>query len=74
MCMNTRGLGAEVAHRASGMAGALKPIKELIAPSPLIPLAKKVTYCESIAASRMFYCSSTWDDVPGYSERQIVQH
>eukprot|EP00959_Pyramimonas_sp_CCMP1952_P216563 4529616-Pyramimonas_sp.AAC.1 len=62
--MDTGGLGADVAHRAAGMVGALKPIMKLIAPSPLMPLAKKVMYCESLAASRMFYCSSTWDDVP----------
>eukprot|EP00959_Pyramimonas_sp_CCMP1952_P276682 5783630-Pyramimonas_sp.AAC.1 len=59
--MDTRGLGAEISHRAAGMTGAPRPVEKIVAPSPIGPPAEDG------------YGFAIWDYAPACIGRQIAQ-
>ena len=59
-------IGPELSARQAAMAVAVKPIKKLVAPSPILPTRIKVLYSECLGGSRFLYGACIWDGLPQY--------
>eukprot|EP00959_Pyramimonas_sp_CCMP1952_P391395 8202486-Pyramimonas_sp.AAC.1 len=53
------------------MVGALRPIKKVASPSPLLSIQTKVRYAETLGATRFLYAAGVWDDIPDFLARKL---
>eukprot|EP00959_Pyramimonas_sp_CCMP1952_P349284 7318256-Pyramimonas_sp.AAC.1 len=51
------GIGREICARNASMVGALRPIKKVVSPSPLLSMQTKVRYAETLGAIRFLFAA-----------------